>query len=71
MTFPDAGISENERILMSLNESRRGQLEDECTIDLVEAPVERIKRLSVAEVRFFDAAFDQSITPPFDLVVQQ
>jgi len=71
MTFPDASISENERVLMSLNESRRGQLEDERTVDLIETPIERIKRLSVAEIRFFGAALDQAITAPFHLIVQQ
>src|SRR5271170_5955786 len=71
VTFSDSRIAEHEHVLVPFHESPRREIEEQDTVDPIEAPVERVQRLAVAKARFFDAPVNETVTSSLYLVVDE
>ena len=71
VALANAGITEQQSVFVLLDEAAVSQLEDERSVERVELPIEGIECSLVAKAGSFDAPFDQPITPPLQLVVNE
>jgi hypothetical protein len=71
VAFPDAGVSENEHVIVLLDEPAGSEFENQCAIYWVEVPVERIERLAIAEHCMLDPAVDEPVPAALQLVVYE
>jgi len=71
VTFPNAGVAEQQNVLTLLGKTAAGKLENQCPVDSVKFPVEGIERFMVAETGRFDAAADKPIPSFLQFVVNE
>jgi hypothetical protein len=71
VALPNAGVTEQQDVLVLLNKSPTGKFEDQRTINSVKLPIESIERFVVAKAGGLDATFDKAISSSLQLVVNE
>ena len=71
VAFANASVSEQENVLMCLDESSCRQFEDEGAVNRVEFPIETVERTMVAKAGRLYPTSNEPITTARELVVNQ